>query len=75
MEPSDELLLQAYSLGFDLELDGKASYVKFEHLLISKAFNLGKSDALLGDDNTSLDYQSDEQILKRIKDADNTRIS
>jgi hypothetical protein len=68
MEPSNVLLLFSYKEGFYVELHNLQMEPPFKHSLLVKAFNLGKSDALLGDDNTSLDYQSDEQILKRIKE-------
>jgi hypothetical protein len=71
LEPNDEILLQAYMLGFDLELDGKALKIEFKHPLINRAVKLGSSDALIGDDVMSLNYQSNEEILKRIR-SENT---
>jgi hypothetical protein len=67
-ELTDKMLLSAYMLGFDNELWGtKIDPLPFKHPLLVKAFNLGAGDALIGDDVRSVDYQSDETLLNRIK--------
>jgi len=66
MDIIDGILLEAYMRGFDDELGGfqpnETSYP-----LLLRAYNLGRQDAIVGDDVRSVDYQSDEQILSRIR--------
>lgn len=71
----DENLLFWYKVGFREELNGTSKeYSKTETFnmclstLCKRAFHIGCNDALLGDDNPKLDYQSDEEILKRIRE-------
>ena len=59
-------LLKWYMLGFNDELNG-TSCVESENELENKAYRLGALDAIMGDDIPSLDYKSDEEILKKIK--------
>ena len=35
---------------------------------LKHAYSMGRTHAKLGDDNPNLDYMSDEEILKRIKE-------
>jgi hypothetical protein len=63
MNKEDKLLLQVYNQGFSDELDNIDNYT-----VITIAYNLGRLDAQVGDDVGSVDYQTDEEILKRIKD-------
>lgn len=58
----DDLLLKVYMQGFKDELKGKDI-----HLQLLRAYELGRTDAIIGDDVRSVDYQSNEEILKRIK--------
>lgn len=58
----DRLLLKVYMQGFKDELKGKDF-----HSQLLRAYNLGRTDAIIGDDVRSVDYQSNEEILKRIK--------
>jgi hypothetical protein len=62
----DKDLLQLYKLGFNDELRGLYRTLVLNGLAL-KAYNLGRSDALVGDDVMSHNYQSDFKILKRIK--------
>lgn len=62
----DQELLKIYMWGFEDELTGETRLIPQE-LSATKAYNLGKIDALVGDDVRSVDYQTDEQILYRIK--------
>lgn len=64
--PNDEKLLAIYMRGFNDELDNKPLTENLSGFLL-KAYNLGKSDAIVGDDVMSLDYQSNEEIIKRIR--------
>jgi hypothetical protein len=63
MNKKDKLLLQVYMEGFSDELDNIDNYTA-----ITIAYKLGRLDAQVGDDVGSVDYQTDEEILKRIKD-------
>jgi hypothetical protein len=67
MEITDRVLLNTYNLGFSDELKGVDNSSSFEDKLLAKAYILGQSDAIVGDDVMSLNYQSNEQILNRIK--------
>ena len=40
---------------------------KFAAPLMLRAYNLGRIDAILGDDMSSVDYQTNEIILNKIK--------
>ena len=62
MNKKDKLLLQVYNQGFSDELDNIDNYT-----VITIAYKLGRLDAQVGDDVRSVDYQTDEEILKRIK--------
>lgn len=52
--------------GFEDELKGVSRIIPLG-FLASRAYEIGRSDALIGDDVRSIDYQSNEEILKRIK--------
>lgn len=60
----DKILLETYMLGFSDELEGETR--EFEDSLMNRAYELGRVDAFVGDDVRSVDYQSDEHLLKRI---------
>lgn len=70
---SDTELLRIYMLGFDYEL----SYPKnsppheFNDILKQRAYDIGRSDAIVGDDVSSNDNQTDEEILENIKNIPN----
>ena len=65
MNKQDKILLKLfYNLGFSHELCGQ-NPIDDKQLKI--AYNLGRLDAQVGDDVRSVDYQTDEEILKRIK--------
>lgn len=66
---TDEELLEHYMKGFREELEGKPKPVK-EYNFLYRAYMLGRWDALLGDDISSVDLQTDEQILDKIKQSD-----
>lgn len=63
---SDEKLLEAYKWGFDDELNGAFREWEFTPLLL-RAYEYGKIDAKIGDDVSSCDMQTEEEILKQIK--------
>ncbi len=62
----DEILLETYMWGFNDELDGRTRMWNPNPLLL-RAYNLGRDDAIIGDDVTSSDLQTNEQILNRIR--------
>jgi hypothetical protein len=55
-----------YMLGFAEELDGRYDKTNYNGFM-QIAYDMGRGDALAGDDIPSLDYQTDEEILARIK--------
>lgn len=60
----NKVLLETYMLGFSDELEGETR--EFEDSMLMRAYELGRIDAFVGDDVRSIDYQSDEHLLKRI---------
>ena len=60
----NKILLETYMLGFSDELEGETR--EFEESMLMRAYKLGRIDAFVGDDVRSIDYQSDEHLLKRI---------
>ena len=71
--PEDELkcirdasLIKCYHKGFSDELDGSSSIVSDDDVE-NNAYKLGALHAIVGDDVRSVDYLSDEEILKLIK--------
>lgn len=62
----EQILLKTYMCGFNDELDGRKRIWNPNPLLL-RAYNLGRSDAMIGDDLPSSDLQSNEEILNRIK--------
>ena len=61
---NDKILLETYMLGFSDELEGETR--EFEDSILMRVYELGRIDAFVGDDVRSVDYQSDEHLLKRI---------
>jgi hypothetical protein len=66
---TDEELLDLYNKGFNNELLGYRSLEpsEFKSALEKAAYFHGKAIAFFGDDQPSLDYKSNEEILKTIK--------
>jgi hypothetical protein len=62
----DADLLKIYMSGFNDELDGIPEK-KYEDKLSSRAYNLGRTNAIIGDDVRSVDYQSNEELLRQIR--------
>jgi hypothetical protein len=62
---TDKTLLGYYMKGFDDELRGTSSVVPEGELL--KAYSLGVLHAIVGDDVRNVDYLSEEEILKLIR--------
>lgn len=66
---TDNKLLYLYRKGFDDELDGlfNESFVGSE--LEIRAYNVGSIHAILGDEVKSVDYLSEKEIIKLIRDV------
>jgi hypothetical protein len=59
-------LLKIYMQGFNDELNSKTSANQYDDLK-QRAYNLGRIDAIAGDDVSSVDLQSKEEILDKIR--------
>jgi hypothetical protein len=72
-ELSDKQLLNTYLQGFnsvispEKELKKKPLISWITNPLLKRAFDLGRVDAVVGDDTMSLNYRTDEEILSVIK--------
>lgn len=64
MEITNELLIKIYMAGFNSEFICTGTN---DLALILRAFKLGRLDAEYGDDNPIHDYQTNEEIIKKIK--------
>ncbi len=65
MNEQEANLMDIYMAGFVDELHGNPE-VKFTDILSERAYQLGRTDALIGDEVRSVDYQSTEELLNRI---------
>jgi hypothetical protein len=63
---SDEELLGCYMHGFMDELDNNLDY-EFDLPIKNRAYNIGKSHAIIGDDVRSVDYLSNQEIINMIR--------
>jgi hypothetical protein len=63
---SDEELLGFYMHGFMDELDNNLDY-DFGSPIKNRAYNMGRSHALIGDDVRSVDYLSNQEIINMIR--------
>lgn len=63
---TDKELLEIYMQGFNDELMGELSIVP-NNELSKKAYNMGRIDALVGDDVPSVDLRTNNEILEKIK--------
>jgi len=68
MQQTDAELLSFYYQGFEDELNGSEKKTFF-NTLNQRAYDLGCIDAIVGEDVRSVDYQTDEEILKNIKNG------
>ena len=62
---TNERILQVYMLGFNDELNGRKS-IQSESILI-KAYNIGRADAIAGDECEAVDNKTNTEILEQIK--------
>lgn len=70
MNKQDKKILKTYKLGFIDELYGKTRFLNFNPILL-RAYNLGRLDAIIGDDVSSCDLQTNEEILNKIRKPNN----
>lgn len=63
---TDKDLMEIYLQGFNDELNN-VKKTKHDVKLKQTAYNLGRLDAIVGDDVSSSDRQTNKQILDRIK--------
>ena len=69
---TNESILEWYMRGFNDELKGSSSlYSKNE--IENTAYRIGALDAFYGDDMRSTDYESDQKVLEKIKNAFNDK--
>lgn len=66
MDLKDKQLLETYMWGFNDELDGRERMWNPNPLLL-RAYEIGRGDAIIGDDIPSNDLQTNEEILNKIK--------
>lgn len=69
MENNDKALLDTYMWGFNDGLDGRKT-AWIHNPILKRAYNLGRMDAEAGDDVSSSDSQTNQQILNRIREVD-----
>jgi hypothetical protein len=67
MALSDKELLKYYTIGWNHCGDNIDISSTFAIPIIKKAYNLGQIHYVVGDDMRSVDYLSNEEILKLIK--------
>jgi len=63
----DNKLIRIYMLGVKDELYGEEHRI-YQTNLQNSAYLLGRADGMVGEDVSTIDLQTDEQILKRIID-------
>ena len=69
MTKEDGILLETYMMGFNDELANKEELWNPNPLLL-RAYHMGRVDAIVGDDVSSSDLQTNEEILKQIRTTD-----
>jgi hypothetical protein len=57
MKIADQELMAAYNMGWQCELKPE----------LQKAFNIGRMDYIAGDDVSSVDLQTEEEILSKLR--------
>lgn len=69
LSSEDKLILDAYRLGWDdcCTSDDSNKFTFSENSILRRAYIIGWSDYIVGDDVSSVDLQTDEEILNNIK--------
>lgn len=62
----NETLLKYYKMGWNDCADNKQKQ-EFKNQLLQRAYNIGWCDFIAGDDVTSVDLQTDKEILEHIR--------
>ena len=62
----DDKLLEYYNLGWNDCADGKTGK-KIEEPLLQRAYKIGRCDFIAGDDVSSVDLQTNEDIIRHIR--------
>lgn len=65
---SDKELLEHYKRGWNDELDGKVNIDNQDQSIENLAYQFGIMDAYYGDELRSIDNQTEEQIITKIKE-------
>lgn len=71
----NKLILASYALGWDdcyFDDDSNKRLFKKDSIL-KKAYEIGWADYIMGDDITSVDSQTDKQIIKKILKNENNK--
>lgn len=68
MKISDNKIKELYLKGFNDELHSKKPVDWFKTEVEKRAYFTGRGDAIIGDEVSSNNYRSWEEILKEIKD-------
>ncbi len=63
----DKYLLELYMTGFSDELEDEYDITRIKNTEEDKAYRLGSSHAIIGDEVRSVDKLSNDEILKLIK--------
>lgn len=71
----DKIILEVYTMGWNDCCSGdNTNCLAFkDSILLTRAYKIGWLDYLCGDDVSSLDYQTDEEILNNIKNEDDKK--
>ena len=64
-EHREEKIVEAYMQGFEDELQNNPMR-EFNYTALERAYELGRTDALIGDEVRSVDYRSKEELLNRV---------
>ena len=63
---TNKIIMKWYTKGFNDELKGTSTIMGCSRLL-EEAYNLGAVDAIVGDDLSNSDAQTEKEIINRIK--------
>jgi hypothetical protein len=66
---TDKELLKHYMKGFNDELRGTSS-IESDNELENKAYRIGALDAIVGDDVSSVDLKTNEEVIRQIRSDD-----
>jgi hypothetical protein len=66
---TDKELLKQYMKGFNDELRGTSS-IESDNELENKAYRIGALDAIVGDDLSSVDLKTNEEVIRQIRSDD-----